>query len=65
MTPRERRYVVIEFMDAWAGHIVTARSKAEAIAKVREGNPGSDECESWSGSGGPIGKYRVTEEAKE
>ena len=53
-----RRYVVIEFMDAWTGYVIEARNKAEAVAKVRAGDRGVEDT--WSGSGGPSGLYHAS-----
>lgn len=55
--PLTRRYIVIEFVDAWSGYVIEATSKAEAIAKVKAGDKGVED--SWSGNGGPNGRYRA------
>ena len=55
--PREHRYQVIEYFTAWSEWTVLARSKAEAIEKVKRGET---EDKGWADNSGPSGRYEVT-----
>lgn len=58
---RLRRYVVREQVEGWAGYVVEARNKAEAVEKVKNGEHSRTDLVGdsipW-----PTGRYRVERE---